>query len=90
MPTPKRKAAYALYNAREVGVFTSWEVVKPLVDKFPNARYKGFNSIAEAQAAFDANYQSIQDEIAERNKKKKSTRSSSSYYGGSETKLFRE
>ena len=68
MAKSKRKAAYALWNAHKVGVFTSWEEVQPLVNTFSNARYKGFNSVAEAQAAFDANYQSIQDEITERNK----------------------
>lgn len=88
MAKSKRKAAYALYNASKVGVFKSWEEVKPLVNGFPDARFKGFDSIAEAQAAYDANYQTIQEEIAKKNKKKRSTRPSSSYYGGSETKLF--
>ncbi|UJZ95011.1 RNase H1/viroplasmin domain-containing protein [Photobacterium damselae subsp. damselae] len=89
MAKSKRKAAYALWNAHKVGVFTSWEDVKLLVDGFPDARYQGFNSVADAQAAFDAHYQSIQEEIAKKNKNKRSKRTSI-YYGGSETKLFKE
>ncbi|MCG7495548.1 ribonuclease H family protein [Vibrio sp. Of7-15] len=46
------KKYYVVWVGRETGVFTSWDYTKPLIDKYPKARYKSFKTQAEAEAAF--------------------------------------
>ena len=46
------KKYYVVWAGRETGIFTSWDVTKRSVDKFPQAKYKSFATEAEAKAAF--------------------------------------
>ena len=46
------KKFYVVWVGRETGIFTSWDVTKRSVDKFPQAKYKSFATEAEAKAAF--------------------------------------
>lgn len=64
MAKHKPKAAYAVCYGRKVGVFTDWEEVKVLVNELSNAVHKGFSSLEEAQAYYDANYHNTQVSIA--------------------------
>ncbi|AZG72197.1 ribonuclease H family protein [Shewanella livingstonensis] len=46
------KKFYVVWAGRETGIFTSWDVTKRAVDKYPQAKYKSFATQAEAKAAF--------------------------------------
>ncbi|MGI2174777.1 viroplasmin family protein [Shewanella ulleungensis] len=46
------KKYYVVWAGRETGIFTSWDVTKRSVDKFPQAKYKSFATEAEAKSAF--------------------------------------
>ncbi|MGI1999603.1 viroplasmin family protein [Shewanella frigidimarina] len=46
------KKFYVVWAGRETGIFTSWDVTKRSVDKYPQAKYKSFATEAEAKAAF--------------------------------------
>ena len=41
---------YAVANGRKTGIFESWDEVKPLVNGFPSAKYKSFQTYREAEA----------------------------------------
>ncbi|KAK3088313.1 hypothetical protein FSP39_017379 [Pinctada imbricata] len=42
------KNFYAITNGRCTGIYKAWSQVKPLVDKYPGAAFKGFVSLDEA------------------------------------------
>lgn len=46
---------YVVWNGVETGVFDSWDDVKPLVDGFSGARYKGFPTREAAVEAYRGN-----------------------------------
>jgi len=46
------KKFYVVWAGRETGIFTSWDVTKRSVDKYPQAKYKSFATEAEAKVAF--------------------------------------
>ena len=48
----KKSKFYVVWNGREKGIFSSWEACKRQVDGFEAARYKSFDSEAEAKSAF--------------------------------------
>lgn len=43
---------YVVWQGRETGIFTDWATCKKQVEKFPGAKYKSFESRAEAERAF--------------------------------------
>jgi ribonuclease HI len=45
---------YVVWQGRETGIFTDWATCKKQVEKFPGAKYKSFESRAEAESAFGA------------------------------------
>ena len=51
----KEKKFYVVWQGRKPGVYEQWADCKAQIDGFPGARYKGFPSAAEAQAAFRGN-----------------------------------
>jgi ribonuclease HI len=52
---PKQKY-YVVWKGRKTGVFTSWAECEKQVKGFVGAQYKAFESEAEAEAAYLANY----------------------------------
>ena len=48
------KKFYVVWAGRRTGVFTDWPTTHGYVDKFPGAKFKSFNSHAEAETAFRA------------------------------------
>lgn len=46
------KKFYVVWAGRKTGVFTDWPTAHQYVDKFPGARFKSFNTQAEADQAF--------------------------------------
>ncbi|TDW95748.1 ribonuclease H1 domain-containing protein [Dinghuibacter silviterrae] len=51
----KEKKFYVVWQGRKPGVYDNWADCKAQIDGFPDARYKGFPSAAEAQTAFRGN-----------------------------------
>lgn len=48
---------YVVFEGRKPGIYKSWSIVKPLIDKFPNARYKSYSMLTEAEEAFAGSMQ---------------------------------
>ncbi len=46
----KRKLYYAVRVGREPGIYRTWEECKAQVDGYPKAQFKGFGSLADAEA----------------------------------------
>lgn len=44
-----KKNFYAIKVGHQTGIFTSWDECKRLVEGYPNAKYKGFSTLKEAQ-----------------------------------------
>ncbi len=44
---------YVVWKGHSTGIFNSWDECKQQVQGFPNAVYKGFATLAEAQSAID-------------------------------------
>jgi ribonuclease HI len=47
------KKFYVVWQGRETGIFTEWNICKKQIEKFPGARYKSFKTKEEAEAAFN-------------------------------------
>lgn len=41
---------YAVLSGRQTGIFSSWEIVKPLVSGYPGAKHKSFKTLDEAKS----------------------------------------
>lgn len=50
----KKSKFYVVWNGRQKGIFTTWDECKAMVDGFEGAKYKSFESEAEAKIAFKA------------------------------------
>lgn len=50
MPKETKNTHYAVRSGREPGIYTSWNQCKKQIDGFENSRYKGFPTLATAQA----------------------------------------
>lgn len=48
----KSKKYYVVWVGRTPGIFSSWSVAKQEIDGYPNAKYKSFKTLEEAEAAF--------------------------------------
>lgn len=48
-----KNKAYVVWVGGTPGVYNNWNEVKPLVDGYPGARYKGFPSREAAEAAYE-------------------------------------
>lgn len=44
-----KKNFYAIKAGHQTGIFSSWDECKRLVEGYPNAKYKGFSTLKEAQ-----------------------------------------
>ena len=44
---------YVVFEGRKPGIYNTWPIVKPLIDKFPNAKYKSFSMLIDATKAFN-------------------------------------
>lgn len=49
----KKQKYYVVWDGASQGVFCSWEACEEAVHGFPNARYKSFKSLEEAEDAFE-------------------------------------
>ena len=49
------KKFFVIWAGMKTGVFAGpWEQVRPLIDGYPSARYKGYMTEAQAQSAYAA------------------------------------
>jgi ribonuclease HI len=55
---PKQKY-YVVWNGRKPGIFTSWAECEKQVKGFAAAKYKSFESLHEAEAAYRSNYEAF-------------------------------
>jgi ribonuclease HI len=55
---PKQKY-YVVWKGRKPGIFTSWEETEKQVKGYAAAQYKAFHSIQEAEAAYQAEYETF-------------------------------
>jgi len=46
------KKFYVVWEGREKGIFTDWDICRKQIDKFAGARYKSFKTREEAEAAY--------------------------------------
>lgn len=52
-----KKKYYVVWNGRSIGVYHDWSTCEEQVKGYPNAAYKGFESLTEAEAAFFKDYE---------------------------------
>lgn len=51
-----KKKYYVIWEGRTVGVLDNWDACKKSINGYPNARYKSFPTLAEAEKAFKDGY----------------------------------
>ena len=52
----KRNNYYVVWKGKRPGVYKSWSECKAEIEGFKGAQYKGFATLAEAEEAFESNY----------------------------------
>lgn len=56
MREKKKNRAYIVWIGRQTGVFTNWQHVNSLVEGYPKARYKGFETEREAKMVWNLGF----------------------------------
>lgn len=51
-----KKVAYVVLRGRVPGIYKTWDECKAQVDRYPEARYKGYYTAQEAQKAWDSSF----------------------------------
>jgi len=54
----KKQKFYVVWIGREKGIFTTWETCKTQIDSFEGAKFKSFETIEEAEIAFNKGWKS--------------------------------
>ena len=65
--TQKQKY-YVVWKGRKSGIFTSWAECEKQVKGFPAAQYKSFDSLREAETAYQSQYQAFEGKPASQGK----------------------
>lgn len=55
--TQKKESFYAVAKGKKIGIFSTWDEAQPLVNRFHGAKYKKFNSLAEARSFLGKGYE---------------------------------
>ncbi|NNF33413.1 MAG: ribonuclease H [Saprospiraceae bacterium] len=66
----KKKKYYVVWDGNEPGIYETWGETQLQIKGYPNAKYKSFKTLEEAEAAYHGNYE---DNISRGNKKKSIT-----------------
>lgn len=74
----KKKKFYVVWEGRETGVYSSWELCKEQVSGYPGAVYKAFDSEEQANEAF---YDDSKEHIGNNKKKPQLTEEQKKKYG---------
>jgi len=56
MPSPSSQKFYVVWKGRNPGIYTTWAECAAQVNGFTGAEYMGFETLAEAQVAFQGRY----------------------------------
>ena len=59
---------YVIWKGRKTGVFSSWPEAEAQVKGFTGAEFKSFESLSEAQKAFQGNYSSYKGKAAQQDR----------------------
>jgi ribonuclease HI len=51
---PKKSKWYVVWIGHAPGLYPSWDKCRPQVEGFPGARYRAYDTLAEARAAYEA------------------------------------
>lgn len=57
---------YAVKKGREIGIFTDWKIVQPIIKGFKGAEYKSFKTKNEAQEYFEGRENTLDFEITKK------------------------
>ena len=57
MSIKKKQKFYVVWKGHEIGIFSTWECCEAQVKGFPGAEYKSFDSLIEAEQAFERKYE---------------------------------
>ncbi len=57
----KKSKLYVVWEGAKPGIYTTWDDAKAQIQGFPNAKYKSFETRAEAETAFKGKYSSYYD-----------------------------
>lgn len=52
----KKKRYYVVWKGKRPGIYDSWEACKQEIEGVKNAQYKAFDTLEEAESAFNSNY----------------------------------
>ena len=52
--TKKSIKYYAVFNGRQIGIFTNWGKTQPIIDRFPHANFKSYTNLRLAVAHMSA------------------------------------
>lgn len=52
----KKKRYYVVWKGKRPGIYDSWEACKQEIEGVKNAQYKAFDTLVEAESAFNSNY----------------------------------
>ena len=61
MSKKAKQKFYVVWRGFKPGIYRSWEACKKQVTGFEHAQYKSFNSLEEAENAFEKSYESIRE-----------------------------
>jgi len=75
----KKNKFFVVWDGREPGIYTSWDECKRQVHAYPEAKYKGFATEAEAREAFLSPYWDFVGKSAKVNQPPKSKSSRPDY-----------
>lgn len=56
---PKKQKYYVVWAGFKPGIYSTWDECKKQVTGFDRAKYKSFNSLQEAEQAFDQSYETV-------------------------------
>lgn len=68
----KKKKYYVVWTGNKPGIYNTWEDCKCQIDGFADAKYKSFETIEEAEKAFEDNYKNYVSYKKDNSKKAKS------------------
>ena len=66
----KKSKLYVVWEGAKPGIYTTWDDAKAQIQGFPNAKYKSFETRAEAETAFKGKYSNYYD-FSKKNEAKK-------------------
>lgn len=57
----KKSKLYVVWEGAKPGIYTTWDEAKTQIQGFPNAKYKSFDTLSEAEKAFRGKYYEYYD-----------------------------